>query len=123
MVSLILLGFCCGILSGMGVGGGTLMVPALIYFWHTSQLTAQGVIIAIFLPTAFIASLRHYRQGYIRPWFSVMLIFGALPAGFFGSYVAHIINKDLLSHIFGIFLIISSCIQFYNTYKTKKIAK
>jgi len=120
MVSLILLGFCCGILSGMGVGGGTLMVPALMYFWHTSQLTAQGVIISIFLPTAFIASLRHYRQGYIRPSFSIMLILGALPAGFFGSYVAHIINKDWLAVIFGIFLVLSSFSQFYNAYKTTK---
>ena len=112
MVGLILLGIICGFLTGMGLGGGAIMVPALIYLWHLPQLTAQGIVMAVFLPTAVVASIIHIRHYPIRASFVAPLILGAFPAGFFGSYIAHHINGRWLAILFGLFLIFCALLQF-----------
>ena len=105
MVGLILLGMVCGILTGMGLGGGAIMVPALIYLWHLPQLLAQGIVMTVFLPTAIVATLIHIRNYPINASFIGPMILGAFPAGFFGSYLAHHINSKWLAVLFGLFLV------------------
>src|ERR1700741_4014369 len=64
IVTIILIGLAAGILSGLvGVGGGIIMVPALVFFMHYTQHQAQGTSLAVLtLPVVIIASLYYYHQ-------------------------------------------------------------
>lgn len=119
---LILIGFLAGVLSSMGVGGGTLLVPVLVYFFHTPQITAQGVIMLIFIPTAAVALFTHYKNGYLRLDLAVILAIGAFFGAFLGAWLANTLPDVLLRRIFGIFLLISGIEQLFhkNSAKAKK---
>lgn len=94
-----------GILSGLAIGGGTLLVPALIYLVGTKQHIAQGVSLAAFIPTAIVAVLTHYRQGNVKLRLAGYLAIGSLVGAVFGSLLASNLNADILKKIFGLFLI------------------
>jgi uncharacterized protein len=85
MLIVILVGVAAGILGGLvGVGGGIIIVPALVYLLGVSQKTAQGTSLAlIMLPVGILGVLQYYKQGHVD--FKVV---GILAIGFFlGSYL------------------------------------
>lgn len=100
-----LIGLFMGILSGLAIGGGTLLVPALVILMSVSQHTAQGVCLASFVPTAIVAVITHYRQDNINVRLAAVLIIGALAGAVLGAFLANILAASLLRRIFGIFLI------------------
>src|ERR1700712_280518 len=83
-IILLLIGIAAGTLSGMvGVGGGIIIVPALVYFLGFSQKMAQGTSLGILLlPVGLLGVMQFYKQGFIDV--RVVLIISA--AFFFGSY-------------------------------------
>ena len=117
---LIFLGFLAGILSSMGVGGGTLLVPALVYFFDVPQITAQGVIMTIFLPTAAVALFSHYKNGYLRLDIALFLALGGLGGALIGAWLANHLANEYLSKIFGGFLIITGLQQLLSKGKNKQ---
>ena len=100
-----IIGFFSGILSGLAVGGGTLLVPALIFFQGVSQHAAQGVSLASFLPTSAVAVVTHYRQGNVKPKLALYLAIGAIIGAIAGASIAAHISDKWLERIFGVFLI------------------
>ena len=114
-----LIGLGMGILSGLAIGGGTLLVPALVIFMGVSQHTAQGVCLAAFIPTAVVAVITHYRQDNVNIRLALCLTVGALVGAVAGATLANITNAALLRKIFGGFLI---CMGLYELFgKVKKI--
>ncbi len=99
-----IIGFFAGILSGLAVGGGTLLVPALVFLKGIPQHTAQGVTLLSFIPTAAVAVITHYRQGNVRPHLALLLAFGTIGGAVIGSLIAVRIPAGLLKKIFGLFL-------------------
>lgn len=109
--SALLIGLSAGILSGLvGIGGGIIMVPALIYFMNYSQHQAQGTSLAVLtLPVVILGSVYYYyecqKMGTPIDLKVVGLIaLGFIVGGFFGSKIAIAINQDLLKKIFAIIL-------------------
>lgn len=100
-----LIGLFTGVLSGLAIGGGTLLVPALVILLEVSQHTAQGVCLASFVPTAVVAVITHYRQNNINIRLALCLTLGALAGAFVGSFLANKLDASLLRKIFGFFLI------------------
>lgn len=100
-----IIGFLSGILSGMAVGGGTLLVPALIFFNGVSQHVAQGVSLASFLPTSLVAVITHSKQGNVKFKLALYLVIGASVGAVGGAMLAAHISDKWLERIFGIFLI------------------
>ena len=117
---LIVLGFLAGILSSMGVGGGTLLVPCLVHFYDAPQVIAQGVIMTIFLPTAAVALFSHYKNGYLRLNIALYLALGGLGGAVIGAWLATHLTNDYLSWIFGAFLIITGLQQIFSKKKNAK---
>ena len=114
-----LIGLGMGILSGLAIGGGTLLVPALVIMMGVSQHTAQGVCLASFIPTAVVAVITHYRQDNVNIRLALCLTVGALVGAAAGATLANLTDAALLRKIFGGFLI---CMGLYELFgKAKKI--
>jgi uncharacterized membrane protein YfcA len=110
---LYLIGFFMGILSGLALGGGTLLVPALVIFMGIPQHTAQGICLASFIPTALVAVITHLKQKNVKIKLTLYLTAGALVGAFFGSNLANHVDAALLRKIFGIFLILMGIYEFF----------
>jgi len=112
MVLVLLIGLTTGILSGLAIGGGTLLVPALVLFLGINQHTAQGVSLAAFLPTAMVAVITHYRHGNVRFETALAAVTGSIIGAVLGSILAGHIPAGLLKKIFGLFLIAMGIYEF-----------
>jgi uncharacterized membrane protein YfcA len=111
VITALFIGLAAGMLSGLiGVGGGIIMVPALVFFMHYTQHQAQGTSLAVLtLPVVILASLYYYHQCQKQGTPIDLKVVGLLGAGFivgafFGSKVALVINQELLKKIFAVIL-------------------
>ncbi|HTB53599.1 MAG TPA: sulfite exporter TauE/SafE family protein [Ferruginibacter sp.] len=107
-ILLILIGIASGMLSGLvGVGGGLIIVPALIIFLGFSQKMAQGTSLGILLlPVGILGVMEYYKHGYIDIKVALIISVGFLAGGFFGSKIALVLPQDIVKKIFAVFIII-----------------
>ena len=101
-------GLLAGYLSGMvGIGGGIVIVPVLVYFLHYTQQLAQGTTLFMFMfPIGILGVMQYYKSGNVD-WRTAMII--ALPfvlGSFLGSKTALNIDQSLLKKIFGAIIVI-----------------
>ena len=103
---LIMVGLAAGILSGLvGVGGGIIIVPALVFFLGFSQLQAQGTSLGLLLlPVGIFAVINYYKAGHIDLKVVGIMSLAFVAGGFIGSKLALTINQELLKKIFALLL-------------------
>jgi uncharacterized protein len=103
---LLLIGLFAGMLSGLiGVGGGIIIVPALIFFVGFTQKEAQGTSLGLLLlPIGILAVLNYYNKGLIDVKVVLIMAIGFFLGGFFGSKIALAISETALKRIFAIVL-------------------
>lgn len=100
----VLVGFLSGIISGMGIGGGTVLIPALLFLTDLTQQQAQGINLIYFIPTAIAALFTHRREGNLDGKTAKPLaVFGLLGAAA-GAFLAVSVESALLRKAFGGFL-------------------
>lgn len=104
---LIAIGIFAGALSGMvGVGGGLIIVPALIYFLKFDQLPAQGVSLAVLLmPVGILGVMNYYRDGHVNFNYAFIIALGFLLGSYFGSKYALRLPEYKIKFIFGLLLL------------------
>lgn len=109
-LSFVFLGLAVGVLSGMvGVGGGIVLVPALVYFYGFSQHMAQGTSTAMLLPPiGLLAAYTYYKHGYVDVRAAALICAGFVFGGLFGAKLAVVLPKDTLRRGFGILLLVVS---------------
>ena len=112
VVLLLLIGLFSGILSGLvGVGGGIVIVPCLIYFLGFNQYEAQGTSLGLLLlPIGILAVMNYYNKGLIDVKFVGIMAIGFLVGGFLGSKLSLSLSQDMLKKIFAVVL-------FYTAFK------
>jgi uncharacterized protein len=113
----VLVGLAGGILVGfMGVGGGVVLVPAMVYLLHLSQHTSQGTSLFLQLPPLGVgALLMYWKRGQVDLRAGITCALGILLGGYFGSRMAiHLSSKDL-SELFGLFLIVTAVLLWHNS--------
>lgn len=105
---LIIIGVASGILSGLiGIGGGIIIVPALVFFLGFSQLQAQGTSLGILLlPVGLLAVMQFYKAGFIDVRAVGVVALAFLVGGYFGSKIALSIPEELVKKVFAILLIV-----------------
>jgi uncharacterized protein len=108
MLIIILVGIAAGVLGGLvGVGGGIIIVPALVYFIGFSQKTAQGTSLGlIMLPVGILGVLQYYKQGHVDFRVVGILAIGFLLGSYFGSKVALSLPQETIKKIFAVLMII-----------------
>jgi uncharacterized protein len=108
ILMVIVVGIAAGMLGGMvGVGGGLIIVPALVYLMGFSQKTAQGTSLGlIMLPVGILGVLQYYKQGHVDFRVVGLLAVGFLIGSYFGSKVALRLPQDTVKKIFAVFMII-----------------
>jgi uncharacterized membrane protein YfcA len=104
------LGIFAGILSGLvGVGGGIIIVPALVYFFGMDEKTAQGTSLAVLLPpTGLLAFLRYYQTGHTDLKIGALIVVGLLLGGWFGGGFAQQLPEMTLRKIFAVLLFVTA---------------
>ena len=103
---LILLGLVTGIIGGMGIGGGTILIPGLVFLTAFKQQTIQSINLISFIPVAIIALIIHIKNKNVLLRISIPIILFGLAGAWFGSMIALRMPSDLLRKLFGIFLFI-----------------
>ena len=103
----LLLGVITGVVSGLfGIGGGSILIPALIYWFGLTQHQAQGTTLAIMvLPIGLLAAAKYYTEGNVNLSLVAFICAGFFLGGGIGACFAHRINEVLLKRLFGVLLL------------------
>ncbi|MDR2939722.1 MAG: sulfite exporter TauE/SafE family protein [Clostridiales bacterium] len=112
-VLLIGIGLLSGVISGMGIGGGTVLIPALSIFFSVSQQQAQNINLIYFVPTAVIALITHVKEKNIEGGFLLPIILFGLAGAVAGSMIAIRIDAELLRKLFAGFLFVMGLLEFF----------
>ena len=108
-----LIGLIGGVSSGLfGVGGGVVMVPAMLFFTMLAIRDTQqavGTSLLVIIPTAIIGAFKHKTLGNINWPIALMLVPGAIIGGWIGASLTAGISSDNLKRLFGAFLILVGC--------------
>ena len=107
IIILLCIGLVAGILSGLvGIGGGIIIVPALVYFVYMSQHQAQGTSIAVLLlPVGAFAVYNYYKEGLVDVRAALIIASTFLIGGFIGSKLSIGLDENTIKKIFGFLLL------------------
>jgi len=106
-------GLAAGIISGMGIGGGTILIPALIFLAGMEQHAAQSANLIYFLPTASAALFFHVKNKRIQKDTLAPMIWPGLLFACIGAFIALKTDPELLRKLFGGFLLITGIAEFF----------
>jgi uncharacterized membrane protein YfcA len=109
-LSYIFLGLIAGVFGGMfGIGGGSVMIPAMVYLFGLTQHQAQGTTLAIMVPPiGLLAAWRYYQSGNVKLGMAAFVCAGFVVGGLLGAHLIQNIPETLLKRMFGVFLLIVS---------------
>ena len=103
---MILLGFAAGTLGSLlGLGGGFLVVPALILLRGMDPRLATGTAVAVIVPTMLITLWRRGLQGHIDWQLAVLIAIGAVGGAFLGSWLAGHVSSTVIRKVFAFVLL------------------
>jgi hypothetical protein len=104
------LGLLSGFLSGMiGIGGGVIIVPALVFLFGLSQHQAQGTTLALLVPPiGLLAAWTYYKHGFVDLRIAAFICAGFVLGGLLGANIATGLSNETLQRVFGIALLVIS---------------
>jgi uncharacterized membrane protein YfcA len=107
LLILVLVGLLAGALSGfVGVGGGIIIVPAMIYFMHMNQMQAQGVSLALLmLPVGVLGVMNYYKAGHIQFNYVLIMAVGFVLGNYFGSKYAMRVPEHKIKFLFSLLML------------------
>jgi uncharacterized protein len=113
-VAEIIILICIGVLAGftggaLGLGGGIIIVPALIFIMGFSQHQAQGTSLAVLIfPVALLGAYNYYKSGFVNFKFVVVLAIAFLVGSYLGSLMAINLPEKILKKVFGFVVLLLS---------------
>jgi uncharacterized membrane protein YfcA len=104
----LLIGLIAGVLSGLiGIGGGVIIVPILIFLFGFTQQQAQGTTLAMLVPPiGILAAWTYYKQDYVNVKVAVLLAAGFFIGSLFGAKLATSLSNEILEKIFGVAILL-----------------
>lgn len=109
-VSYIILGLIAGIFGGLlGIGGGIVLIPAMVYVYGLTQHQAQGTTLALMVPPiGLLAAMKYYSSGNVKITMAVFICLGFFVGGLVGAQYAQKMSDPMLRKVFGVFLFVIS---------------
>ena len=106
IVVLILIGIVAGMFSGMfGIGGGLIMVPAMVFFLAMSQHSAQGTSLGVLVvPVAAVAAYNYYKAGELNVKYALIIALSFVIGGYLGSKISLGMSEVMLKRVFGVLM-------------------
>ncbi|HEX7197208.1 MAG TPA: sulfite exporter TauE/SafE family protein [Candidatus Limnocylindria bacterium] len=106
ILALLAIGLTAGMLAGLlGVGGGIVMVPAMVLFIGFDQHVAQGTSLLVIIPAAALGSFTHHRHGRLALRDAAALAAGGVLGALLGSVIALSLDEELLQRLFAILIL------------------
>ncbi|MBI2336674.1 MAG: sulfite exporter TauE/SafE family protein [Deltaproteobacteria bacterium] len=104
----ILVGLSAGVASGFfGIGGGLVMVPALVFFFGYSQHMAQGTSLAVLiLPVGLLAAVRYHQSGNLNLIVALWIALGLIVGAWLGAHVVHFVSEGVLKKMVGVLFLL-----------------
>ncbi len=102
----IVFGIIGGILGGMGMGGGTLLIPLLTIFLAVEQKVAQGINLLAFLPMAIVALIIHFKNKMVETKGILWIIIPGVASSVGFAFLASTLDNEILRMLFGSYLIL-----------------
>ena len=115
----ILIGIIAGMITALGIGGGTILIILLTFICGMGQREAQVVNLYFFIPTAIIATICNYKNKNIETKIGIQIIIWGIIGSLIGVKIAKIIEVKNLKKAFGIFLLIIAIKEIYSILKMK----
>lgn len=116
----VLAGLIGGIVGGMGMGGGTLLIPILTIFLGLSQHLSQGLNLIVFIPTAVFAIIIHAKNKLIDYRLFFFIVVPAICSSILFSYLANSLKDVSLKVFYAVFLIMVGLIMLALSIKNSK---
>ena len=114
-----LIGLLAGVTSGIGLGGGIILIPALTLIYAMPQQQAQSINLLYFIPTAVVAIVTHIKSGNVeRELVPKIVVFGVISC-VAGALVAVNSDPGLLKRMFAYFFIVMGVYEFFKVPKAK----
>lgn len=107
----IIAGTISGIIAGMGMGGGTFLIPVLTIIFEFAQKTAQGINLLAFLPMAVVSLIIHFKNKLVNLKIGIPIVITGAITSFLSAMLANSISNKSLKLYFGIFLIMIGVYQ------------
>lgn len=108
---LVLLGFFSGIIGGMGMGGGTILIPALILFANIDPKIAQSINLLSSIPMTIFALLIHIKNKKVILKLVIPIASFGILGAIFGSFLATYLSSEILKKVFGVFLLVIGVLE------------
>ena len=110
VIVLIIIGVLAGTLSGfVGVGGGILMIPLLIFFLGFTQHQAQGTaLFAMLPPIGILAAMNYYKEGFVKWEYAAVIALTFVVGGYFGSKLSISLPDQTVRRVFGVIMLIGA---------------
>ena len=99
-------GVLAGVLGGMGMGGGTLLIPLLTIFLSVPQKLAQSINLLAFLPMAIVALIIHFKNKMVETKGIIWIIIPGIMASVGFAFLASLLDNEVLKTLFGAYLIL-----------------
>ncbi len=117
ILAIVLLGLGVGVLVGLlGIGGGVVLVPAMVYLLGMDQHMAQGTSLLILLPPLGLGALiAYWKRGQVDLVAGILCALGMLLGGYFGSRIAIPLSSQNLKGFFGVFLMLVAILLWRKT--------
>lgn len=107
----VLVGIACGVISGLGIGGGSLLMVWLTAVLAMDQRSAQGINLLYFLPTAAASLFFHIKNKLVRWDLALPAVLGGCISALAAALLAQRLDVTLLRRLFGIFLIVIGLLE------------
>lgn len=120
VVWFVIFGLLGGIIGGMGMGGGTLLIPLLVIFGEVAQGLAQGINLLSFIPMSGVSLFINCKQRLVKGKDIIFIIIPAVLTSVAGAFLANQVDTKSLQKYFGIFLVILGVFFLQNTLKSNK---
>ena len=109
----------CGVISGLGIGGGSILMVLLTAVIGLEQRAAQGINLLYFLPTALASLLFHIKNRYVDWQAAIPAAICGCAAAALGAILAQRIDTGILRKLFGAFLLVVAVMEFKKTMQTE----